>query len=88
MELGSEGDWQMTPPERSRDRPKRRRQVQLAYGIRPWTPEEERRLRPLITERLRPHEVAVKLHRTTAAVRRRVHILGLSFKAGLKTKPK
>jgi hypothetical protein len=38
--------------------------MKMGYGVKPWTPEEEERLRSLISERLRPHEIAVKLHRT------------------------
>ena len=37
--------------------------MKLDYG-RPWTPEEGARLRSLISERLQPHEIAVKLRRT------------------------
>jgi hypothetical protein len=51
-----------------------------SYGVKPWTPEEEERLRSLISERLRPHEIAVKLHRTVPAVYKRAYSLRLSFK--------
>jgi hypothetical protein len=57
--------------------------MKLGYGITPWTPEEEERLRSLISERLRPHEIAVKLHRTVDAVYKRAHKLRLSFKRPL-----
>jgi DNA invertase Pin-like site-specific DNA recombinase len=56
--------------------------MKLDYG-RPWTPEEEARLRLLISARLRPHEIAVKLHRTVQAVYRRAQKLRLSFKRPL-----
>ncbi|HZV04825.1 MAG TPA: hypothetical protein VE999_07055 [Gemmataceae bacterium] len=54
--------------------------MKLGYGIKPWTPEEEERLKSLISARLRPHEIAVKLHRTVQAVYRRAHELRMSFK--------
>jgi len=54
--------------------------MKLGYGIKPWTPQEEKRLRSLIAERLRPHEIAVKLHRSVKAVYNRAQKLGLSFK--------
>jgi hypothetical protein len=50
------------------------------YERKPWTPEEEDRLRSLISEHLRPHEVAVKLHRSVQAIYRRTSVLRLSFK--------
>jgi hypothetical protein len=53
--------------------------MKLDYG-KPWTPEEEARLRSLISERLRPHEVAVKLHRAVQAVYTRARKLRLSFR--------
>jgi hypothetical protein len=55
-------------------------QMKLGHGIKQWTPEEEERLRSMISERLRPHEIAVKLHRTVDAVSKRAHKLRLSFK--------
>jgi hypothetical protein len=51
-----------------------------SYGVKPWTPEEEERLRSLISKRLRPHEIAVKLHRTVPAVYKRAYILRPSFR--------
>jgi hypothetical protein len=62
------------------DRAQGKSQMKLGYGIKPWTPEEEERLRLLISERLRPHEIAVKLHRTVEAVYRRAQKLRLSFR--------
>ena len=54
--------------------------MKLGHGVKPWTPEEEERLRLLISERLQPHEIAVKLHRTVQAVYTRVKRLRLSFR--------
>ena len=55
-------------------------EMKLGYGIKAWTPEEEERLRSMISEGLRPHEIAVKLHRTVEAVYARAKRLRLSFK--------
>jgi hypothetical protein len=57
--------------------------MKMGYGVKPWTPEDEERLRSLISERLRAHEIAVKLHRTVPAVYKRAHILRLSFRRPL-----
>jgi hypothetical protein len=54
--------------------------MKLGYGKKPWTPDEEERLKSLMAERLRPHEIAVKLHRTVQAVYRRAQRLRLSFR--------
>jgi hypothetical protein len=54
--------------------------MKMGYRIKPWTPEEDERLRSLISARLRPHEIAVKLHRTIQAVYTRAYKLRLSFK--------
>jgi len=60
-------------------------EMKLGYGISPWTPEEEERLKSLISARLRPHEIAVKPHRTVQAVYTRAKKLRLSFKQQTKT---
>jgi hypothetical protein len=57
--------------------------MKLGHGVKPWTPEKEERLRLLISERLRPHEVAVKLHRTVQTVYTRARKLRLSFRRPL-----
>jgi hypothetical protein len=54
--------------------------MKLGYGIKPWTPEEDERLRSLISAQLRPHEIAVKLHRTVESVYKRAQRLRLSFR--------
>ncbi len=56
------------------------RRETTAYRSRPWTHREEKRLVSLISNRRRPHEVAVNLKRGVEAVKRRAKAPGLSFK--------
>jgi len=63
-----------------RDRAEGESQMKLAHVIKPWTPEEEECLRSMISERLRPDEIAVKLHRTAQSINKRARKLRLSFK--------
>jgi hypothetical protein len=58
--------------------------MKLGYGIEPWTPGERERLKSLIAVRSRPHEIAVKLHRTVAAIRKRAQVLRVSFRPATK----
>src|SRR5579883_3355064 len=41
-------------PPAGRDRAEGEGEMKLGYGIKPWTPEEEERLKSLISARLRP----------------------------------
>jgi hypothetical protein len=54
--------------------------MRIGHGIKLWTPEEDERLRSMISAGLRPLKIAVKLHRTVEAVYRRASDLRLSFK--------
>jgi len=46
---------------------------------RPWTPEEEARLRELAAEKLSPQQVAEELKRTRGAVAAKAFALGVPF---------
>jgi len=52
----------------------------MGYPFRSWTPQEDRRLKSMISGRLKPHEIAVKLQRSIEAVRQRARKLSLSFR--------
>jgi membrane-bound inhibitor of C-type lysozyme len=54
--------------------------MRISHGIKLWTPEEDERLRSMISAGLRPLKIAVKLHRTVEAVYGRASDLRLSFK--------
>ncbi|PSO16459.1 SANT/Myb-like DNA-binding domain-containing protein [Bradyrhizobium sp. MOS003] len=47
--------------------------------IKHWTPEEEQRLREMLSQGSRPGQIAEALDRTPKAVRNRANHLGLTF---------
>jgi len=60
-----------------------------SYRKRPWTPEEESRLRTLVEESASALLVAAKIKRTVTAIRGRASVIGVSLrpiKPGLKVK--
>jgi Myb-like DNA-binding domain len=54
--------------------------MRIGHGIKLWTPEEDERLRSMVSAGLRPLKIAVRLHRTVEAVYRRASDLRVSFK--------
>jgi IS30 family transposase len=87
LQLLTENDRSRSPARRARAEGEE--MMPISRHRRPWTTEEDERLRSMVEASMSIHLIAAKLNRSTEGIRARASILKISFKRarlGLKAK--